>query len=394
MKHFLLWKEKKSIVDEAYRCKNNIKPTARMFNVDPAQIRRWKARLDDILNKNVIEEERKCHIMNLKVGQTGWPQKDADKYDELKSYYENIRNMDRVVTVGILCFELKRLKPTLEIELRILRKRIYRWLSSEHIVQRQVTHVAQNTQYNLSVMEQFVAYVNEQIQTGGFSADSVVNIDETNIEFDMTGSVTLANQGSRTVSLRSSGSSAWCTVLLGVTLSGQKLPPFVIFKGMPNGRIAREWTGSTEYPSTSIYAVQQKAWIDERTFLEWIRKVWGPFCAGKSSTYLLMDECTVHLMSSCLDAIQDCGTEVDFVIRGYTSKLQVLDVGINKPFKDYVRQSYEEFMVENTGRKSTCLDVAKWITSAWNKIKTASICHTWESIGITTNTIQVSDNRE
>ena len=201
MKHYLLWKEKKSIVDEAYRCKNNIKPTARMFNVDPAQIRRWKARLDDILNKNVIEEERKCHIMNLKVVQTGRPQMDADKYDELKSYYKNIRNMDRVVTVGMLCFELKRLKPTLEIELRILRKRIYRWLSSEHIVQRQVTHVAQNTQYNLSVMEQFVAYVNEQIQTGGFSADSVVNIDETNIEFDMTGSVTLANQGSRTVSL-------------------------------------------------------------------------------------------------------------------------------------------------------------------------------------------------
>ena len=60
-----------------------------MFNVDPAQIRRWKARLDDILNKNVIEEERKRHIMNLKVVQTGRPQKDADKYDELKSYYEN-----------------------------------------------------------------------------------------------------------------------------------------------------------------------------------------------------------------------------------------------------------------------------------------------------------------
>ena len=81
---------------------------------------------------------------------------------------------------------------------------------------------------------------------------------------------------------------------MGVTLSGQKLPPFVIFKGMPNGQIAHEWTGSTEYPSTSIDAMQQKAWIDERTFLEWIRKVWGPFCAGNSSTYLLMDECTVH----------------------------------------------------------------------------------------------------
>jgi len=204
--------------------------------------------------------------------------------------------------------------------------------------------------------------------------------------------VTLENQGSKTVSLQSSGSSARCTVLLGVTLSGKKLPPFVIFKGMPNGRIAREWTGSTNYPSTSIYAVQQKAWIDEQTFLEWIRKLWGPFCVGKPSTYLLMDECTVHLMPSCLDAIQDCGTEVDFVIRGYTSKLQVLDVGINKPFKDYVKQSYEEFMVENNGRKLTRLDVARWIASAWEKIKTESICHTWESIGIFTSRIAEIDN--
>jgi hypothetical protein len=67
-------------------------------------------------------------------------------------------------------------------------------------------------------------------------------------------------------------------------------------------------------------------------------------------------------MSSCLDAIQDYGTEVDFIIQGYTSKVQVLDVGINKPFKDYVKQSYEEFTVENNGRKSSCLDVVNNFT--------------------------------
>ena len=62
-----------------------------------------------------------------------------------------------------------------------------------------------------------------------------MNIDETNIEFDMIGSISLADQGSRTVSLRSTGSFSRCTVLLGVTLSGEKLPPFIIFKGKPNG---------------------------------------------------------------------------------------------------------------------------------------------------------------
>ena len=137
------------------------------------------------------------------------------------------------------------------------------------------------------------------------------------------------------------------------------MSPLVIFKGMSSGWIAYKWTGSTEYPSGSMYAVQQRALIDERTFLEWIRKVWGPFCVGRLSTNHLMDECSVHLMSSCLDAIQDYGTEVDFVARGYTSKLQVLHVGINKPFKDYVKQSYEQFMVENNGEKLTHLDVAK-----------------------------------
>ena len=286
-----------------------------------------------------------------------------------------------------MVYELKRLDPLLvDADTKVLSKRLYRWLRSEGIVQRCVTHVAQNKRYEASVIDEFVVYVNEQIVSGNFGPLEIVNIDETNIEFDMIGSITLADQGSRTVSLRSTGSSSRCTVLLGVTLSGEKLPPFIIFKGKPNGQIACEWTGTTEYPSTSIYAVQDKAWIDERTFLQWIEKVWQPFSSLKPCSYLVMDECTVHLMKLCLNAIQDCGTEVDFVIQGYTSKLQVLDVGINKPFKDYVKQCYEEFMVKNDGKKVSRLDVAKWVSTAWGKIHVESICNTWNSIGINATT--------
>jgi hypothetical protein len=101
----------------------------------------------------------------------------------------------------------------------------------EGIVQRHVTHVAQNTRYKESVIDKFVVYVNKQIVSGNFGPSEIVNIDKTNIEFDMIGSLTLVGQGSRTVSLRSTGSSSRCTVLLGVTLSGEKLPPFIIFKG-------------------------------------------------------------------------------------------------------------------------------------------------------------------
>ena len=136
MKQYLTCKEKKNIVDEAYSRENNIKATARMHNISPAQIRRWNEKLPDTLNKNGIMDRRKCHIMNLKMVQGDKLQKDADKYDELKSYYENIQNMDSVVTVGMLCFELKQLKLAMDIDMQVLCKRIYWWLSSEHIVQR------------------------------------------------------------------------------------------------------------------------------------------------------------------------------------------------------------------------------------------------------------------
>jgi hypothetical protein len=50
-----------------------------------------------------------------------------------------------------------------------------------------------------------------------------VNIDETNIFFDMEIGLTLVNKGEKTVSLKTTGSSLRCSVLLEVTLNGEKL---------------------------------------------------------------------------------------------------------------------------------------------------------------------------
>ena len=74
--------------------------------------------------------------------------------------------------------------------------------------------------------------------------------------------------------------------------------------------------------------------------------------------------------------------ECDFVIGGYTSQLQVMDVGINKPFKDNIQKCYEGWMHENTeNNKVLRLDVAKWIAAAWDGITTDSIVNRWAKIG-------------
>ena len=88
--------------------------------------------------------------------------------------------------------------------------------------------------------------------------------------------------------------------------------------------------------------------VDHRVFKNWIDQVWAPFALEKGDmTYLLKDEFSVHLMASCSNQIKGFGSTIDYILGGYTSKLQEMDVGVNKPFKGYVRQAYENFMTGN-----------------------------------------------
>ena len=66
--------------------------------------------------------------------------------------------------------------------------------------------------------------------------------------------------------------------------------------------------------------------------------MWKPFTLERAEkTYLLMDEFSVQLRTTYGNAIKECGSEVDSILGGYTSKLQVMDVGVNMPFKGYMR---------------------------------------------------------
>ena len=68
------------------------------------------------------------------------------------------------------------------VEIETLRHRLYRWMKSENIVQRKAIQVAQNTRHNKEIIDDFVTYVNEQIECfffayawGEIRADSIIN---------------------------------------------------------------------------------------------------------------------------------------------------------------------------------------------------------------------------
>jgi hypothetical protein len=61
----------------------------------------------------------------------------------------------------------------------------------------------------------------------------------------------------------------------------------------------------------------------------------------------------------------------------------VLDVGVNKPFKDYRRERQTTFLIErpSLNDKPTWQFVAKWVSEAWDRVAVETIV-IWRYIGI------------
>jgi hypothetical protein len=185
---------------------------------------------------------------------------------------------------------------------------------------RTVTHVAQNTEIDATIVDDFVNAVRDTIDREQFSPDQVVNMDETNIQFDEPVRRTINVRGARNIALQTTGSSSSATVVLAVTMNGKKLKPFIIFKGSPTGRIVREFRN---YPEGAHYACQKRNWMDIGTMNEWIRLVWKQEINGALPSYLLWDVFAVHKMPAVIEQLEEFGTQVDFIPPGYTSTLQV-----------------------------------------------------------------------
>ena len=152
--------------------------------------------------------------------------------------FDNLCNASCHVFVMMLTVKLKKISEA-PVSLLVLSMHISCWLTSVHIVHWHITNIAQNTCHCEITMQDFATYINSQLSQGQYSQQCVVNIDETNINFDMESGLTLATKGERTVSLKTTGTSMRSPLRLGVTLNGEKLTPLVVFKGQPNRRIAR-----------------------------------------------------------------------------------------------------------------------------------------------------------
>jgi hypothetical protein len=145
--------------------------------------------------------------------------------------------------MNMLAAEVQRIdRGVKDLSLDAIHRQIYLHLRKYGIFHRRVTRLAHDTRYDEGVTAGYVDFVNAGLKGGKYKASEIVNIDETNIDFDLVMGSTLAGRGEETIGFTTAGRSSGCTVLLGVTLDMEKLRPYIIYKGAntPRSQIKKE----------------------------------------------------------------------------------------------------------------------------------------------------------
>ncbi|RHZ17159.1 hypothetical protein DYB26_007486, partial [Aphanomyces astaci] len=103
----------------------------------------------------------------------------------------------------------------------------------------------------------------------GFGPEAIYNVDETGFYYDMPPKYIWSARGGDAKISTGEKHSLRMTAVLTVRANGDKLPILFVIRGAPGGRI--ETSELPLFPRGHVYAVQQKAWMDNTVWNYYLR---------------------------------------------------------------------------------------------------------------------------
>ena len=363
-------RQKLNILEECSRLQRELNlsaaKSATVAGINAATLRDWTSQLPE-LRERVKKESAKKSFNNGPAGQL-----DSIK-DELLMWMFGRRQQGVVVDVTHVVFKASSLLRT-SFGLKSFEAR---FKAATHFVMRHDYVYRAKTNESTRAPEdvyaeatEFIALYRPSLAGGHRHKRWILNMDQTPLYFSYHQSKTLALRGTKTIHVRkTTDDTRRATAALTITASGESLPPMIIFKGSPKGRIVK--TELATLDPTCFYRCQRAAWMDEDCMLTWVDLVLKKYLVDNPPPpgvvpVILLDSYHCHMMASVVGPIQVLGYEIIQIPGGCTGLCQPLDVGVNKPFKARVRAKWMDFMTETMERTGnvihspTRLDVSNW----------------------------------
>jgi transposase len=328
------WNAREKLVAIMYYEKGHSKnKTASKFNIETKQLRDWLSKKDQLLKAQPgikrLNKGKPPKYPALEVALVEWIR------ERRRNQHAISRNMIQVKAKALAQqMQWKNTYPDIQ-SFSFSNKWLDGLMYRNNLSNRRRTTIAQHLPENLIERQQeFLASVMYQRIQYDYPLAFIGNMDETPMTFDLPSNTTVDETGARSITIRTTGHEKTnFTVVLACMADGTKLLPTVIFKlkNIPRGN----------FPSEVIVRANPTGWMNEEEMLYWIENVWvkrAPLSNPQS--LLVLDSFSAHIVDSVKRRFGEKRTNLAVIPGGLTSRLQPLDVAINKSFKAKVRIIY------------------------------------------------------
>jgi transposase-like protein len=325
------WNAREKIAILMYHEKGNSKnKTARKYNIQTKQLRDWVS--------------KKPQLLKAQPGLKRLNRGSSPKYPVLETalvnWVKEKRKNQNAVSRTMIQMKGKALAQQRQWQVTcpgigsfaFSNKWLDGFMSRNKFSNRRRTTIAQHLPDDLIETQQaFLAYIMYMRIEYDYPLGLIANIDETPVTFDLPSNMTIDETGARSISIRTTGHEKTnFTVVLSCMADGMKLPPLIIFKlkKIPRGN----------FPPEVVVQANQTGWMNEQVMMYWIEKIWTKRAPRFSNprSLLVLDSFSAHIMDSVKRRFIEKSTNIAIIPGGLTSRLQPLDVSVNKSFKTKV----------------------------------------------------------
>ena len=360
----------------------SLKSIARSHGVQPVQLRKWRRRINDFTHKKKAKKSislgRAGRLANFEEEIMTWA-------FEKRAAGVQLAYKHLIVRACEVFDDFKNF--TYSVQYHTIRRLCVR----NCFVIRRVTHVSQvNPQETIDEAGVFLAVMRPIVSAPNLQKRWIINMDQVPVFLSMHPHTTLDLQGTNGVNgRRTSDSGSRFTVSLAVSANGDKLKPFAIFKGTPDGRIVNREFPNNPYRDQVALCCQHAAWQDENNMLEWVEVILVPYLQEKAEgapAVILLDHFSAHWTDEVDARIRELGVQPYKIPPGCTGVVQPIDVGIGKPFKDRVRTKWWDWMIDQGAEAATLKSASRtqgcqWVAESWEEVTPDIVRNAWRRQG-------------
>lgn len=237
--------------------------------------------------------------------------------------------------------------------------------------------------------EAYLADIQAEVVMNEIPHELIFNWDQTAIQLVPTGQWTMNRAKEKVIPITHSDDKRQVTAVLATTMTGEYLPPQVIYKGKtvrchPKVAVPKGW---------DIWH-SENHWSNEETMKRYIELIIVPFISQKREALRLQKTHPALAIFDCfrgqttadiLSLLEKHNIVAVRVPANCTDKLQPLDVSINKPMKDEMKKRFQAWYAVEVQKqlKEVSLDEVKvdvsaavikaksanWTISAWQALE-------------------------